>query len=77
MGGTAQKEAEKNETTQQTVETVMDMGDPNHLQEVDDAADNLEESNDDMDMEELAFWLPPDDQNNEGVPSECKYKHDA
>ena len=77
MGGTAQKEAEKNGNPQQTVETVMDMGDPNHLQEDNDAADNLEESNDDMDLEELAFWLPPDYQNNEGVPSECKYKHAA
>ena len=73
MGGTAQKEADKNGTPQQ----IMDMGDPNHLQEDNDAADNLEESNDDMDLEELAFWLPPDDRNNADVPSECKYKHAA
>jgi hypothetical protein len=65
------------------VEDIMDIGNPSYLKEDNNEMDNVEEhsedmdnskDNDDMDLEELAFWLPLDDQNHEDIHSDCKYK---
>jgi hypothetical protein len=64
----------------------MDMGNPSDLKEDNNEMDNVDKNNEDMDncedndgmdLEELAFWLPPDDQDHEDIHSDCKYKRAA